>query len=109
VVGDADAEAYRRFAGWAAAGAALLGRTENGPPPSLRELAAPADPGAGAGTLLAGGHGRPAARPAGGSRACVDALVRCLEAAGGRLRCGTPATRVEVAGAGRWPCTPAAA
>ena len=57
----------------------------------------PADPGTGAGALLlAGGHGAPAARPAGGSQATVDALVRCLEAAGGRLRCGTPVTRVEV-------------
>jgi beta-carotene ketolase (CrtO type) len=147
VVGDADAEAYRRFAGWAAAGVALLGQTEDGPPPSLRELAAlaeaalgpqagrflqallgsasnlvrsvvaderlqaplahwaahaqqsPADPGTGAGALqLAGGHGAPAARPAGGSQATIDALVRCLEAAGGRLHCGTPVTRVEVAG-----------
>jgi beta-carotene ketolase (CrtO type) len=147
VVGAADAGAYRRFAGWAAAGAALLGQTEDGPPPSLRELAAlaeaalgpqagpflqallgsasnlvrsvvaderlqaplahwaahsqqsPADPGTGAGALLlAGGHGTPAARPAGGSRATVDALVRCLEAAGGSVRCGTAATRVEVAG-----------
>jgi beta-carotene ketolase (CrtO type) len=147
VVGDADADAYRRFAGWAAAGVALLGQTEHGPPPTLRELAAlaeaalgpqadrflqallgsasnlvrsviaderlqaplahwaahsqqsPADPGTGAGALLlAGGHGRPAARPAGGSRALVDALVRCLEAAGGRLHCGLAATRVEVAG-----------
>jgi beta-carotene ketolase (CrtO type) len=147
VVGAADAEAYRRFAVWAAAGAALLGQAEDGPPPSLRELAAlaetalglqagpflqallssasnlvrsvvaderlqaplahwaahsqqsPADPGTGAGALLlAGGHGSPAARPAGGSRACVDALVRCLEAAGGSLRCGAAATRVEVSG-----------
>ena len=147
VVGAADAGAYRRFAGWAAAGAALLGQTEDGPPPSLRELAAqaeaalgpqagpflqallgsasnlvrsvvaderlqaplahwaahsqqsPADPGTGAGALLlAGGHGTPAARPAGGSRATVDALVRCLEAAGGSVRCETAATRVEVAG-----------
>jgi beta-carotene ketolase (CrtO type) len=147
VVGDADAEAYRRFAGWAAAGVALLGQTEVGPPPSLRELAAlaeaalgpqagrflqallgsasnlvrsvvaderlqaplahwaahaqqsPADPGTGAGALqLAGGHGTPADRPAGGSQAAIDALVRCLEAAGGRLHCGTPVTRVEVAG-----------
>jgi beta-carotene ketolase (CrtO type) len=145
VVGDADADADRRFAGWAAAGVALLRQTEDGPPPSLRELAAlaeaalgpqaggflqallgsasnlvrsviaderlqaplahwaahsqqsPADPGTGAGgLLLAGGHGSPAARPAGGSQATIDALVRCLEAAGGRLRCGTPVTRVEV-------------
>jgi beta-carotene ketolase (CrtO type) len=59
----------------------------------------PADQGTGAGALmLAGGHGNPAARPAGGSRATVDALVRCLEAAGGELRCGTPAGRVEIAG-----------
>jgi beta-carotene ketolase (CrtO type) len=147
VVGQADADAYRRFAGWAEAGVALLRQTEAGPPPSLRELAAlaeaalgaeagrllqallgsasnllrsvvaderlqgpmahwaahsqqsPADPGTGAGALLlAGGHGHPAARPAGGSRATVDALVRCLEAAGGTLRCGLPVTRVEVAG-----------
>jgi beta-carotene ketolase (CrtO type) len=147
VVGAADADAYRRFAGWAAAGSALLGQSEDGPPPSLRELAAlaeaalgpqagpflqallgsasnlvrsvvgderlqaplahwaahsqqsPADPGTGAGALLlAGGHGTPAARPAGGSRATVDALVRCLEAAGGSVRCGTAVTRVEVAG-----------
>jgi beta-carotene ketolase (CrtO type) len=147
VVGDADAEAYRRFAGWAAAGMALLRQTEAGPPPSLRELAAlaeaalgaeagrllqallgsasnlvgaavaderlrgvlvhwaahsqqpPADPGTGAGgLLLAGGHGTPAARPAGGSAATVEALVRCLEAAGGTLRCGRPVSRVEVRG-----------
>jgi hypothetical protein len=43
VVGDADAEAYRRFAGWAAAGAALLAQTDHGPPPTLRELAALAE------------------------------------------------------------------
>jgi phytoene dehydrogenase-like protein len=147
VVGAADADGYRRFAAWAEAGVALLGQVEDGPPPSLRELAAlaeaalgpqagrflqtllgsasnlvrsvvaderlqapmahwaahaqqsPADPGTGAGALaLAGGHGRPAARPAGGSRATVDALVRCLEAAGGSLRCGMAVTRVEVAG-----------
>jgi beta-carotene ketolase (CrtO type) len=147
VVGAADAAAYRRFAGWAAAAMALLGQVEDGPPPTLRELAAlaetalgpqagpflqallgsasnlvrsvvaderlqaplahwaahsqqsPADPGTGAGALaLAGGHGAPAARPAGGSRATVEALVRCLEAAGGSLRCGMAATRVEVAG-----------
>jgi len=147
VVGAEDADAYRRFARWAAAGAALLRQTEAGPPPSLRQLAAlaeaalgaeagrllqallgsasnllravvaderlqapmahwaahsqqsPADPGTGAGALLlAGGHGAPAARPVGGSRATVDALVRCLEASGGRLWCGLPATRVEVQG-----------
>jgi beta-carotene ketolase (CrtO type) len=146
-VGRSQAEAYRRFARWAAAGVALLRQIEAGPPPSLRQLAAlaeaalgtqaqcllqallgsasallrgtfederlqgplahwaahsqqsPADQGTGAGALmLAGGHGNPAARPAGGSRATVDALVRCLKAAGGELHCGTPARRVEVAG-----------
>jgi beta-carotene ketolase (CrtO type) len=145
-VGRGQAEAYRRFARWAAAGVALLRQVEAGPPPSLWQLAAlaeitlgtqaqrllqallgsasallrgtfederlqgplahwaahsqqsPADQGTGAGALmLAGGHGNPAARPAGGSRATVDALVRCLEAAGGELRCGMPARRVEVA------------
>jgi beta-carotene ketolase (CrtO type) len=148
-VGRRQAEAYRRFARWAAAGVALLRQTEAGPPPSPRQLAAlaeatlgaeaqhllqallgsasallrgtfederlqaplahwaahsqqsPADPGTGAGALLlAGGHGSPAARPAGGSRATIDALVRCLEAAGGELHCDLPARRVEVA-AGR--------
>jgi beta-carotene ketolase (CrtO type) len=147
VVGAADADAYRRFAAWAGAGMALLDQVEDGPPPSLRELAAlaeaalgphagrflqallgsasnlvrsavaderlqaplahwaahaqqsPADPGTGAGALaLAGGHGAPAARPAGGSQATVGALVRCLEAAGGSLRGGQPVDRVEVAG-----------
>jgi beta-carotene ketolase (CrtO type) len=59
----------------------------------------PADPGTGAGALLlAGGHGSQAARPVGGSIATVDALVRCLQAAGGTLRCGLPVTRVEVGG-----------
>jgi beta-carotene ketolase (CrtO type) len=59
----------------------------------------PADPGTGAGALLlAGGHGSPAARPVGGSRATVDALVRCLRQAGGTLRCGMPVERVQVAG-----------
>lgn len=59
----------------------------------------PADPGTGAGALMmAGGHGSPAARPAGGSLETVRALVRCLEAAGGSLRVSTPATRVEIAG-----------
>jgi beta-carotene ketolase (CrtO type) len=147
VVGDLEAEAYRRFAGWASAGVRLLRQTEAGPPPTLRQLAAlaelglgaqgarfvqtllapasavlasaftdqrlqgplahwaahsqqsPADPGTGAGALLmAGGHGTLAARPAGGSRATVQALVRCLEAAGGSVRCGAAAVRVEVAG-----------
>jgi beta-carotene ketolase (CrtO type) len=50
--------------------------------------------------MLAGGHGSAAARPVGGSRATVDALVRCLRAAGGELRCGAPAERIELA-AGR--------
>jgi beta-carotene ketolase (CrtO type) len=59
----------------------------------------PNDPGTGLGALLLpGGHGVPAARPEGGSRATVEALVRCLQAAGGTLRCGHPAERVEVAG-----------
>jgi phytoene dehydrogenase-like protein len=35
VVEAADAAAYRRFAGWAAAAMALLGQVEDGPPPSL--------------------------------------------------------------------------
>ena len=59
----------------------------------------PADPGTAAGTLmLAGGHGHPAVRPAGGSSETVYALVRCLEAAGGRLHCSTPVEQVEFAG-----------
>jgi len=147
VVGPADVDAYRRFAGWASAAAALLGLTEHGPPPSLGALAgmaqatlgqeagpfmqallgsatnllrglfdderlqgpmahwaahsqqSPADPGTGAGALmLAGGHGAPAARPVGGSQATIAALVRCLEHAGGRLRCNTPVEHIEVAG-----------
>jgi beta-carotene ketolase (CrtO type) len=57
----------------------------------------PQMPGTGAGALfLAAAHGSPAIRPAGGSRGTVDALVRCLEAAGGRLRCSTPAESIEV-------------
>src|SRR4029453_4912929 len=43
VGGAADADAYRRFPAWAAAAAALLTQTEDGPPPSLRELAALAE------------------------------------------------------------------
>jgi len=59
---------------------------------------APTDPGTGAGALLlAAGHGSPAARPVAGSRATADALVRCLEAAGGTLRCGLPVDHVEIA------------
>lgn len=59
----------------------------------------PADPGTGAGTLmLAGGHGHPAARPVGGSQSTVTALVKCLEAAGGRLVCNAPVERVEISG-----------
>jgi beta-carotene ketolase (CrtO type) len=59
----------------------------------------PADPGTGAGALLlAGAHGTPAARPAGGSRATIDALVRCLAAAGGRLVCGAAAQHVQLDG-----------
>ena len=61
----------------------------------------PTDPGTGLGALLlAGGHGVPAARPEGGSRATVEALVRCLQ--GGRRDPPAVAVRlrarVEVAG-----------
>lgn len=59
----------------------------------------PLDPGTGGGGLaLAAFHGAPAARPAGGSRSTVEALVRCLEAAGGSVVCNAPAESVEVAG-----------
>ncbi len=59
----------------------------------------PGDPGTAVGALaMAGSHGSPMARPAGGSRATVDALVRSLEAAGGTVRCGVPVERVEVWG-----------
>jgi len=59
----------------------------------------PQAPGTGAGALfLAASHGAPAIRPAGGSRGTVDALVRCLEAAGGSLVCSAPAEKVELAG-----------
>ena len=43
VVGEADAEAYRRFAGWAGAATSVLSQADAGPPPSLRELAALAE------------------------------------------------------------------
>lgn len=146
-VGRTEAEAYRRFSEWSTAAMDVLRQSEEGPPPSLRELAAladaalgsegarmvqtllasarsvtrgafddprlrgvlehwaahsqqpPDDPGTGAGVLfLAANHGEPSARPAGGSRATVDALVRCLEAAGGRLRCDAAVESVEVVG-----------
>jgi beta-carotene ketolase (CrtO type) len=59
----------------------------------------PLDPGTGGGGLmLAAFHGAPAARPAGGSRATVEALVRCLEDAGGRVVCDAGVTSVEVSG-----------
>jgi beta-carotene ketolase (CrtO type) len=50
--------------------------------------------------MLAASHGSLACRPAGGSRATVDALVRCLEDARGRLVTRAAAERVELA-AGR--------
>jgi beta-carotene ketolase (CrtO type) len=147
VVGGEEAERYRAFAHWSAAAMGVLGQAENGPPPTLRALAALADvslgadgarliqallapataiteaafeddrlrgpldhwaahsqqppqvPGTGAGALfLAAAHGSPAIRPAGGSRGTVDALVRCLEDAGGKLICSAPAEKVEVSG-----------
>jgi beta-carotene ketolase (CrtO type) len=59
----------------------------------------PQMPGTGAGALfLAAAHGSPAIRPAGGSRGTVDALARCLEHSGGRLRCSAPAERIELIG-----------
>lgn len=59
----------------------------------------PQAPGTGAGALfLAASHGAPAIRPAGGSRGTVEALVRCLEDAGGSLVCSAPAERVELSG-----------
>ncbi|MBB4663235.1 phytoene desaturase family protein [Conexibacter arvalis] len=59
----------------------------------------PLDPGTGGGGLmLAAFHGAPAARPAGGSRATVEALVRCLEAAGGRVALNSGVESVEVSG-----------
>lgn len=59
----------------------------------------PLDPGTGGGGLmLAAFHGAPAARPAGGSRSTVEALVRCLEDSGGRVICDAGVTSVEVSG-----------
>ena len=69
----------------------------------------PDDSGTAAGAImLAAFHGAPSARPAGGSRGTVDALVRCLDGHGGELRLCSGADRIEVrAGsrrcrAGRW-------
>ncbi len=148
LMGPGEAEAYRRLAVWSAAAMDVVGRTERGPAPTLRELGAlseatlgrregarlvqtlltsasnllrgtlgddrlrgalghwaahsqqpPGDPGTAVGALaMAGSHGSPMARPAGGSRATVDALVASLEAAGGVVRCGVPVERVEVVG-----------
>lgn len=59
----------------------------------------PQAPGTGAGALfLAASHGAPAIRPTGGSRGTVDALVRCLEDAGGELICSAPVEKVETSG-----------
>jgi beta-carotene ketolase (CrtO type) len=59
----------------------------------------PLDPGTGGGGLmLAAFHGAPAARPAGGSRSTVEALVRCLEDSGGRVICDAGVTGVEISG-----------
>lgn len=146
-LGPDEAERYRLFANWASRAVAVLSQADNGPPPSLRELAAladlslgadgrrliqalfassatmlrsylgdprlrglfehwaahsqqpPDDPGTAAGALmLAAWHGAPSARPAGGSRGTAEALVRCLEGHGGRLRLGSGAERIELAG-----------
>lgn len=45
--------------------------------------------------LLPSGHGVRPARPIGGSRALVTALVRAVEAAGGTVRTGAQVTRLE--------------
>jgi beta-carotene ketolase (CrtO type) len=59
----------------------------------------PDDPGTAAGALmLAAWHGAPSARPAGGSRGTAEALARCLEGHGGRLRLGAGVERIELAG-----------
>ncbi|MCC6829737.1 MAG: NAD(P)/FAD-dependent oxidoreductase [Thermoleophilia bacterium] len=61
----------------------------------------PSDPGTSVGALaMTGGHGSPAARPVGGSRSTVDALVRALRHHGGELVTGSPVERIETA-AGR--------
>lgn len=147
VVGREEAERYRSFARWAERVMGVLGQADNGPPPTIRELAAladaalgaegkrviqalfassatlcsthfedprlrgllehwaahsqqpPDDPGTAAGAImLAAWHGAPSARPKGGSRGTVDALVRCFEGHGGRLLLDTPAERIELQG-----------
>ncbi len=47
VVGRDEAERYRAFADWSSAAMAVLGQAEDGPPPTLRSLAALADAGLG--------------------------------------------------------------
>ena len=69
----------------------------------------PTDPGTGlGGLLLAGGHGTPAARPMGGSRATVAALVRCLRRPEGPCTAARRPAGSRCPAAGRWPCTPGA-
>ena len=59
----------------------------------------PDDPGTAAGAMmLAAFHGAPSARPAGGSRGTIDALVRCLNGHGGHLRLEAGADRIEIRG-----------
>jgi beta-carotene ketolase (CrtO type) len=59
----------------------------------------PADPGTGAGTLLLSAmHGGKSVRPAGGSRSTTQALARCLEGRGGRIRTSAPVDQIEVVG-----------
>jgi len=48
VVGREEAERYRRFSEWSSAAMGVLGQAEDGPPPSLRALAALADASLGA-------------------------------------------------------------
>lgn len=147
IVGPSEAEAYRRFAGWASSAMQLIHQTESGPAPTMRQLSSlaelalgseaekllqtifgsasallrgtfederlqgpmahwaghsqqsPLDPGTGGGVLMmAGGHGHPSARPVGGSRSTIEALVRCLEGHGGVLQCGAAVERVELQG-----------
>lgn len=59
------------------------------------------EPGTAAGAILFGSfHGHPAVRPKGGSRGTVEALVRCLEASGGTVRCSAAVERVELSANG---------